>query len=40
MDLEVEQLNGKNVKNVHRAVESLVTGKFHKVEKKFNPNVD
>lgn len=25
---------------MHRAVESLITGKFHSVEKKFNPNVD
>ena len=38
----MEQLNAEkiNSKNVHRAVESLITGKFHKVEKKFNPNVD
>ena len=40
LDLEIEQLEGKKVKNVYRAVESLVSGKFNRITKEFDPNKD
>ena len=41
-DIEITALDTDKVKpeNVHRFVESLVTGKFHAVKKDFDPNKD
>lgn len=41
-DIEISQLDSNKVKqdHIYRYVESLVTGRFHKVSKDFDPNKD